>query len=192
MRDEPTTAHTRTIRDVVLMFHVAAIRAGFDFRTVTEWKPFKDTPTIEQQLSPTERIRPDGVMCISSKNAGTLLFLEVDRGHQTLQKSTVTQRSLREKLALYCRLFDSNQWKRWERYLDRAFSGFRVLYVTDTTDRAIEIARVVRELPDCGFVWVTDKDAMNGDLLHAPVCLVSDGEQRAALLQKTLPTESSS
>lgn len=176
--------HAHEVRDVQILLHGSAVKSKFHFNTVAEWKPFADTPDLDEQLT-TACVRPDAALCMATSKSAVLFFLEVDRGHQTLRVSSATQRSVRDKLQLYCALYDSNRWKRWEEWFGRTFTGFRVLYVTGSVKRAEEVVAVAREIPDCCSVWAAARTELQASPMGS-VWLANDRQGRVPLVEKVV------
>lgn len=108
---------------------------------------------------------PDGVFTIKNDQheAGSkslLFFLEVDMGTESLASPSGSGRDIRQKILNYQSYFRSQRYKRYEEIWNCRFTGFRVLFLANSTERESAICRLVQEMPPNDFIWVTGGQQM--------------------------------
>jgi len=108
---------------------------------------------------------PDGVFSISHTPTGrALLFiLEVDMGTETLVSRRRPKQDVRQKIVNYHAYFRCERCQRYGSILGSHFRGFRVLFVASTSARHGALCRLVRRMPPCDFIWLTDRDSMQSE-----------------------------
>jgi len=114
---------------------------------------------------------PDGVFSISDdqRRRTVLFFLEVDMGTETLASPKRSRRDLRQKILNYREYFRSERYKRYEQTWSCDLRGFRLLFVTHTTNRLTAVCRLVRDMSPTGFIWLTDQARLLDKSLRAEV-----------------------
>ena len=105
---------------------------------------------------------PDGVFTIRDKESekSLLFFLEVDMGTETLAKTDRTSGDIRQKIINYQAIFRSNHYKRYEKFFNTKFNGFRLLFLANLPGTMKSICGLIQEMPPSNFIWVTDQDRM--------------------------------
>jgi len=105
---------------------------------------------------------PDGVFAIADRerDKAVLFFLEVDMGTETLASPHRNRQDLRSKILIYQGYFRSQLYKRYGRFWDCSFQGFRLLFVTHTAERLDAVCRLVRDMLPSDFVWLTDQSQL--------------------------------
>lgn len=80
---------------------------------------------------------PDGVICLTNVKTGkkSLCFLEVDRGGTTLKKLGGRDKNVQTKISGYVSFWDCGNYKKYDEYFGCAFSGFRLLWITENQKR---------------------------------------------------------
>jgi len=102
---------------------------------------------------------PDGVFSITdqSQKKTLLFFLEVDMATETLASPMNRMNDLRHKVLNYQTLFSKGRYKRYETIFKSPLKGFRLLFLTYTSQRMDSICRLVQDMPPSDFIWVTDR-----------------------------------
>jgi hypothetical protein len=105
---------------------------------------------------------PDGVFSIShnERNKNLLFFLEVDQGTESIASVKRNKGDIRQKIINYQRYFRSGRYKRYENTWGCSFNGFRLLFLTNTSNRLTALCRLVRDMPPSDFIWITDQERM--------------------------------
>ncbi|MBI4659765.1 MAG: replication-relaxation family protein [Verrucomicrobia bacterium] len=116
--------------------------------------PVKPRDSLEQLFI------PDGAFTLVSQHhhKGLLFFLEVDLGTEALANGKGTD--VRQKLINYRTFLGTKRYKRYETLLKASFRGFRLLFLTHSTQRRSQLCRLVRELAPLDFIWVGDQARM--------------------------------
>lgn len=114
---------------------------------------------------------PDGVFSIShrQKQITLLFFLEVDMGTESVASPKRDPRDIRQKIINYQEYFQSNRYKRYEKYWDCILKGFRLLFLTNTNSRLLVLSRLVQEMPPSDFIWLTSLEQMFSHGLSAEI-----------------------
>ena len=99
---------------------------------------------------------PDGVFIITSKeqNMSLLFFLEVDMGTETLNSSSFKSNNIATKIKNYRAYFQSEKYKRYEKKWNTKLSGFRLLFLTNSSKRRNSISNLVSSNELNSFIWV--------------------------------------
>lgn len=106
---------------------------------------------------------PDGVFSIaSSKQKKRLLFfLEVDMSTESRLSSTDRGDTISQKLRNYHKYFLTNGYKRYQRKWNCQLNGFRLLFLTNTPERAVQLSRFVQRNQANNFIWIGNQERMN-------------------------------
>jgi hypothetical protein len=114
---------------------------------------------------------PDGVFSITDREQqkALLFFLEVDMGTESVASPKRDPRDVRQKIINYQAYFRTNPYKRYEKTWKCKFSGFRLLFLTNSTARMALVCRLALEMPPSDFVWVTDQGQMFANGLSAEI-----------------------
>jgi len=102
------------------------------------------------------------VFCLSHAQTGKalLFFLEVDMGTETLSSPSGDSRDVRQKVIDYQAHFRRRGYEPYGRLWNCTFKGFRLLLVADDAARRAQLCGLVRSLPPCEFIWVTDRGSL--------------------------------
>lgn len=103
---------------------------------------------------------PDGVFTISHKEKALLFFLEVDMGTETLVSTKPGAGDVRQKILNYQSLFRTGHYKRYEQIFDAELSGFRLIFLTNTSSRMKNICDLAQQMPPSDFIWITNQNQM--------------------------------
>ena len=108
---------------------------------------------------------PDGVFSITHTPTGrALLFiLEVDMGTETLVSKRRPKQDVRQKIINYQVYFRCKRYQRYRGVLGSRFLGFRLLLVASSPKRHSDLCQLVRRMPACDFIWLTDRDSMQSE-----------------------------
>lgn len=115
-------------------------------------------------ISKRNNFIPDAVLGISdsSQQKTLLFFLEVDRSTESLSGAGNKQGTIRQKILDYQTYFRCSGYKRYEKYFQSKFTGFRLLFVCDTDQRSNKLCTLVHNTPSSDFVWLaTEEDILN-------------------------------
>lgn len=135
----------------------------FDFiSSSTPFLPSKSNglPLISERLSIENLIVdfiPDGVFYIKSEkqNKSLLFFLEVDMGTESLISRSSKSNNIAKKIKNYRAYFQTEKYKRYQKKWNTLFNGFRLLFITNSTDRRNSISNFVSTDKSNDFIWVT-------------------------------------
>lgn len=107
---------------------------------------------------------PDVIFRCYDKMSGRslLFFVEIDRGTETLMNpDRKHQGDITGKIINYLHCWNDNSYKQYEQVWNCKFNGFRLLFVTNSTERCATLCRLVSDLgSSSNFVWVTDIGAL--------------------------------
>ncbi|MCB9211785.1 MAG: replication-relaxation family protein [Ignavibacteriales bacterium] len=105
---------------------------------------------------------PDGVSYLKSElqNKSLLLFLEVDMGTESLNTSSLSSNNIASKIKNYRAYFQSQKYKRYETKWNTKFSGFRLLFLTNSAKRKKNLCDLVSSDKSNDFIWVTHQHEM--------------------------------
>jgi len=126
-------------------------------------KPFlQERFSTDQDHEKINKMIPDGVFTIHDKESekSLLFFLEVDMGTETLAKIDRTPGDVRQKIINYQALFQSKHYKRYEKFFNAEFIGFRLFFLTELPATMKAICGLIQEMPPSKFIWVTDQERM--------------------------------
>jgi len=115
---------------------------------------------IDETSENTLIMIPDGVFTISHKEKTLLFFLEVDMGTETLASTKPGAGDVRQKILNYQSLFRTGHYKRYEQIFDAELSGFRLLFLTNSSSRSKNMCALVQDIPPSDFIWITDQNQM--------------------------------
>ena len=106
--------------------------------------------------------KPDGVFRITDARSGksALFFLEVDMGTEPLRSSEPGRSDVAGKIANYQQYAVSGGFRTFGDFWKHEFTGFRLLFLTKTSERMAAICRLVHDAPPSDFVWITDEERM--------------------------------
>jgi DNA-binding PadR family transcriptional regulator len=136
-----------------------------------------DSPSTPERIPANKQEKavefiPDGIFSITYKEAEKktlLFFLEADMGTETIASTNRNHKDIRQKILRYQALFRSGNYKRYERVFDSKLSGFRLLFLVNSTTRLISLCRFVREMPPSDFIWLVDQGKMFSHGLSAKI-----------------------
>ncbi|MFC1805869.1 replication-relaxation family protein [Planctomycetota bacterium] len=108
---------------------------------------------------------PDGVFTVSHAATGRalLFFLEADMGTEALVSVRHRRRDVRQKITNYQACFSLKRYKRYEGIFGGSFRGFRLLLAASSSERHGALCELVRRMPPCDFIWLTDRDSMQSE-----------------------------
>ncbi len=149
-------------------------------------------PTVRAGGEPIA-FTPDGAFSITDKGSGQalLFFLEMDMGTETLSGAGGGSLDVHQKIVTYQQYFRSCGYKRYEELWDCEFTGFRLLFVSNTSKRLDKLCRLVHATPPRAFIWLTDLDRLfthgmsgniwvaGGDASASPTSIVGKTMARA-------------
>lgn len=100
---------------------------------------------------------PDGVFYIKStnQNKSLLFFLEVDMGTESLNSRSTKSNNITRKIQNYRAYFLSENYKRYQKKWNTLFNGFRLLFLTNSTERKNRISNLVSNEKTNDFIWVS-------------------------------------
>ncbi len=125
--------------------------------------------TFQSPLSLKTPLIPDGYFELKSPSGTHAMFLEVDRGSESLKVWT-------RKVSLYLQLAASGEFQELFKT-----PRFRVLVAVSSERRLETIRRTVRQQTEKIF-WFSTLDTINRDGLFAPIWLRPEGAERQSLL----------
>ena len=99
---------------------------------------------------------PDGVFYLKSnnQNRSLLFFLEVDMGTESLNSRSTKSNNIARKIINYRAYFLTEKYKRYQKKWNTLFNGFRLLFLTNTTERKNRISDLVSSEKTNHFIWV--------------------------------------
>ncbi|MBC2714945.1 MAG: hypothetical protein HF978_06510 [Desulfobacteraceae bacterium] len=105
---------------------------------------------------------PDSVLSIthSKLQKSLLFFLEVDMGTEAIVSANHESKDIRQKIINYQMLFHTGRYKRYEEIFNAKFNGFRLLFLTNTAARFVNLCRLAQEMPPSDFTWLTHQEHM--------------------------------
>ncbi len=108
------------------------------------------------------RFKPDGAFRITDtdRKSSLLFFLEVDMGTEPLVRRGQGGRDICTKIVNYQALIASERYKILERVWRCEFSGFRLLFLTNTVERMSALCRLAQAMSPSNFIWATDQERM--------------------------------
>ncbi len=132
---------------------------------------------------------PDGVLSVTDTKADktVLFFLEADMGTETLVSSQHAAKAVRQKIINYQACFRREHYKRYERIWNCRLRGFRLLFLTHSSQRMAALCRLVHDMRPSDFVWLTDRRSMiergiwadvwaRGGRFDIPLCSILDSQ----------------
>ena len=130
-----------------------------------------DFAPVEGSQDEAVKFIPDGVFSITDSIEGqTLLyFLEIDCGTETIASLKRKPNDIRQKILNYGSYFDSLRYKRYEKIWNCHLEGFRLLFVTNTTERLASLCKLVREMPPSDYIWLTEQSRLFTDGVSAAI-----------------------
>lgn len=132
----------------------------------------------------TRRFIPDGVVLLrdDERETSALLFLEADRGTESLESRRNPFNTVKGKIAYYQAYFYSGRYQRYGELWGEGFRGFRLLLLTDGKQRAEAIRRLLEQQENVDFVWVTDRADIAERGLEGRIWTRGSSEQRYSIL----------
>lgn len=120
---------------------------------------------ISENLKQDDRVIefiPDGVFSIinKEKNKSLLFFLEIDMGTESLNSNRLKSINISTKIKNYRVYFQSQKYKRYETRWNAKFNGFRLLFLTNSSNRKINISKLVSVDRSNDFIWIADQHEM--------------------------------
>ena len=110
------------------------------------------------------RFLPDVIFRCYDKMSGRILlfFVEIDRGTESLMNpDRKHQGDIAGKIINYLYCWNSNSYKKYEQVWNCKFNGFRLLFVTNSTERCANLCRLVSDLgSSSNFAWITEVGAL--------------------------------
>jgi hypothetical protein len=176
-----------------LLVHLAVLRREVTFLSVNHVSSVLARATLDNdglplihsqvRLPGTDKpvvFEPDAVFSIHHKESGkSLLFsLEVDRGTQDLANPDRSSGDIRQKILCYRQHFEQGGYKKYERLWSATFNGFRLLFLTDSYPRLVNLCKLVRDMPPCDFVWLSEQQELLQKGLHGPIWVRGGDENK--------------
>jgi len=166
-------AHHRILTDfrIWLREGCAGAAGGFGYQFVPSYEEIRVAGRRQRRVSievagRKRRLVPDGAFALvrSADAKAALFLLEIDRGTEPL--SGVHPSSIEKKLGLYLDAFEHEGEGAYGRLFDRAFNGFRVLFLVPDRKRASGVVGVAQRMDLQPIVWVAEADMVrrSGDL----------------------------
>ncbi|MBN2590802.1 MAG: replication-relaxation family protein [Sedimentisphaerales bacterium] len=117
------------------------------------------------------RYTPDGVFGMTcKKEAKTLLFyLEIDMGSESLSSARGYKGSIKEKIRNYQLTYLSERYKRYESVFKCTLQGFRLLFVTNSLTRMVQMSKLINESPPSEFICITDMESLSSKGLWSAI-----------------------
>lgn len=91
------------------------------------------------------------------QNKSLLFFLEVDMGTESLTTRSSKTNNISTKIKNYRAYFQYEKYRRYQKKWNTLFNGFRLLFLTNSQERAKMICKQVGSDRSNNFVWATDK-----------------------------------
>jgi len=119
-------------------------------------------PIISEQVE-TKLLKinftPDGVFCLKNKkqNKSLLFFLEVDMGTESITTKSSKTNNISTKINNYKAYFQTEKYRRYQKKWNTLFNGFRLLFLTNSLERAKRICKQVGSDKSNNFIWVANK-----------------------------------
>lgn len=116
-------------------------------------------------------VYPDAVMVLTHRptQRNILFFVEVDMSTESIASPSGKPNDIRQKLINYRIVLGRKLYKTCERITGSPLTGFRVLFVTNTLERAAVLCRLAEEMAPMDFVWITDHGRLREAGLHAAI-----------------------
>jgi DNA-binding PadR family transcriptional regulator len=104
------------------------------------------------------KFTPDAAfyLCDEVTGRAMLFFLEVDAGTETMVSPNMDVRDIRQKILNYGMYFATLGYKKYEQFWNTNFTGFRLLFLTNSLVRLSSLCKLVVEMPPSDFVWLTE------------------------------------
>jgi hypothetical protein len=116
-------------------------------------------------------VYPDAVLIMSHRPSqrSLLFFVEVDMSTESVASPSGKPNDIRQKLINYRIALGRKLYKSCERIVGVPLTGFRVLFVANTLERASVLCRLAAEMAPMDFVWITDHGRLRGSGLHGAI-----------------------
>jgi hypothetical protein len=117
------------------------------------------------------KFTPDAAFCFRHEQTGRMLlfFLEVDAGTETMVSPNMDVRDIRQKILNYDMYFGTLGYKKYERFWNSAFNGFRLLFLTNSRTRLLSLCKLVVEMPPSDHIWLTELSSVFSEGLGAAI-----------------------
>ncbi len=122
---------------------------------------------------------PDGVFALEAKGKAALFFLEVDRGTEVISDPKA---GVLKALKFYAAYLLDGKYQRFAKDFEtEAFKGFRVLMVTTTRERVLNIRAACKTLDVPAkakqFLWLSGEE-LHEKSIFGPVWVSADADDR--------------
>jgi|Deesub1362A_J573_1020465.scaffolds.fasta_scaffold01835_1 hypothetical protein len=124
-----------------------------------EWEDLKDRVSDPRGKRPYLPVTPDAFFGIETERGKAYFFLEADRGTQTLKR-------FREKIVAY-----RQYWKEGKYQERHGFKNFRVLTVTTSKKRLLNLLSLAEKEGARTMFLFTTEDCITSDFLSSPIWL---------------------
>ena len=116
-------------------------------------------------------VYPDAVLVLSHRPSlrSLLFFVEVDMSTESVASPSGKPNDIRQKLINYRIALGRKLYKSCERIAGATLTGFRVLFVANTLERAAVLCRLAEEMAPMDFVWITDYGRLRESGLHGGI-----------------------
>ena len=137
--------------------------------------------STDETFEGTHTMIPDGVFTITNKESEKtlLFFLEADMGTETAASTNRNPKDIRQKIVNYKALFQSNNYKRYEKIFNAELIGFRLLFLCNTHSRMKSLCKLIQEMPPSDFIWLTDQEQMFAQGIAANIWIRGGHQQKA-------------
>lgn len=81
-------------------------------------------------------------------------------GTEAIVSSNHESKDIRQKVINYQALFHTGRYKRYEEIFNDKINGFRLLFLTNSVARHVNLCRLVQEMCPSDFIWLTCQDHM--------------------------------
>lgn len=129
-----------------------------------------EVPSSDSATVPTN-LFPDATMILTRKadRKSVLFFVEIDMDTEPATSPGGKPNDIRQKLLNYRICLVRKLYKGCEQIAAAPLTGFRVLLVTGTVERAALLCRLIEELAPMDFAWVTDIGSIQREGLAATI-----------------------
>jgi hypothetical protein len=105
-----------------------------------------------------------------NQNRSLIFFLEVDMGTESLSSGSMKSNNINAKIKNYRAYFRSERYKRYQKKWNTIFNGFRLLFLTNSTERKNSISNLVSTEKTNDFIWIADQHDMFEKGIGGKIC----------------------
>jgi hypothetical protein len=175
--------------DLVLLGFIPEYRANLTSRGGME-KYIRDSIPLRHGIGRISHT-PDGVFAMEKHKRKVLMFLELDKGTETLADPA---HGFLKTITFYLNLVIGNRYQRYQKdfKIEEPFRAFRVLVATSSTKRLENIRRLggdINFVPAHAkrFIWLAEIDKINASNIVSPIWVSLDPNdaQRYAIVSSS-------